>query len=83
MNIVNEFKDHLKDFDFCASRFDDAWCEHVSPLGPEFVSEWLSAKGIVLVCSEDERLELVLELSGLVLSAFIRSLIKGNVNDSG
>ena len=76
MDIINEFKDHLKDFDFCASRFDDAWCEHVSPLGPEFVMEWLSAKGVDL---EDDQLELILELSDLVLGAFVRSLIsKGN-----
>jgi hypothetical protein len=76
MGIVNEFKNHLKDFDFCASRFDDAWCEHVSPLGPEFVADWLSAKGINL---EDDQLELILELSDLVLGAFIRSLISKGV----
>ena len=73
-DLSKEFQDYVDGFDFCGSRLDDAFCECVSPRGPEFVSDWLNSRGFALVDLEDENLELVLALSGLVLAAFIRFL---------
>ncbi len=73
--LLNDLRLTLNGFDFCGSKLEDAWCEHVSPLGVEFVSDWVRSKGFPADLDNDEHLELVLELSGLVLDAFVQSVV--------
>jgi hypothetical protein len=72
--ILEEFRASLEGFDFCGSPIEDAWCEHVGPRAAEFVSDWLNERGIALVGSEDDLTDLVVDLSGVFLEAFIRYL---------
>ncbi len=79
--LFEKFKSSVGGFDFCGSPIEDAWCEHVGPRAAEFVSDWLNERGISLVGSEDDLTDLVVDLSGVFLEAFIRYL--GDTRNGG